>query len=343
MIQELRATGMPLGRAVRTHVPAGSIYLNVGQLGLAVPMFFRWLESRPDVTSALMLHDVIPLEYPHLCRPGQFDDHTRMVRTAALRADCMIYTTAYARDTVNAALGTHGRPDLPSLVRGLPLPTAFAQTAVCVPDLASVRYFVVVSSIEPRKNHDLLFRVWARLIKQMGVGAPHLVIVGSRGYDGDRIMTVLDHRPILRTHVHEVAGLSSPALASLVLNAAAMLSPTLAEGFGMPVMEANVMGVPTIASDIAAHREVANGTTTLLPGDDEDGWLRAIVETPPTPLRQRPTIAREMTSEAYCADIVAFVGAFADGGAHRAGLVAKPGTAYTPTSDVGLAFGDKRT
>ena len=307
MIQELHATGMPLGRAVRTHVPVGSIYLNVGQLGLAVPMFFRWLDSRPDITCAMMLHDVIPLEYPHLCRPGQFDDHTRMVRTAARRADCMIYTTAYARDTVNAALSTHGRPGLFSLVRVLPLSTAFAQTAVCVPDLASVRYFVVVSSIEPRKNHDLLFRVWARLIKQMGVGAPHLVIVGSRGYDGDRIMAALDHRPILRAHVHEVAGLSSPALALLVLNAAAVLSPTLAEGFGMPVMEANVMGVPSIASNIAAHREVANTTTTLLSGDDEDGWLRAITGTPATPLRERPAVAREMTEEAYCGDIAAFI------------------------------------
>lgn len=307
MIQSLMATGMPLGRSARAHVPEGAIYLNSGQLGLVVPSFFRWLESRPDLTCAMMLHDVIPLEYPHLCRPGQFDHHTSMVRTAARHADCMIYTTGYARDSVNAVLAEHGGTDLPCLVRGLPLPDAFAQTATGVPALARNRYFVVVSTIEPRKNHDLLLRVWARLVARMGGEAPHLVIVGSRGFNGDRIMAPLESRPALRAHVHEVAGLSSPALASLTLNAAAMLSPTLAEGFGMPVMEANAMGVPTIASDIAAHREVANDTTTLLPGDDEEAWLHAIARTPQTPLRQRPRVVPAMTEAAYCSDLVAYV------------------------------------
>lgn len=307
MITALGATGVPLGRPVRAEVPQGAVYLNVGQLGLAVPSFFRWLESRPDLTCAMMLHDVIPLEFPHLCRPGQFDHHTNMVRTAARHADCMIYTTTYARDTVNAALADHIPARLPCLVRGLPLPQAFAQQAIGVPELARQRYFIVVSTIEPRKNHALLLRVWTRLIERMGVSAPHLVIVGSRGFDGERIMAPLVHRPILRSHVHEVVGLSSPALAALTLNAAAMLSPTLVEGFGMPVMEANAMGVPTIASDIPAHREIANATTTLLSGDDEDAWFRAILQTPTAPLRQRPVIDPAMTETAYCRDLLAWV------------------------------------
>lgn len=307
MIQVLIATGMPAGRPARPNVPQGSIYLNVGQLGLAVPRFFHWLDSRPDLTCALMLHDVIPLEYPQLCRPEQFDHHTNMVRTVARHADCVIYTTAHARDTSNVALAKHGGQPVPCLVRGLPLPAAFAQTATCVPALAQNRYFVVVSTIEPRKNHQLLLRVWTLLIKHMGIAAPHLIIVGSRGFDGDRIMAPLERSPILRKHVHEVAGLSSPALASLTLNAAAMLSPTMAEGFGMPVMEANAMGVPTIASDIAAHREIANETTTLLPSDDETAWFQAIVQTPPAPLRRRPPIDPSMTEAAYCRDLIAYV------------------------------------
>ncbi|MFK5047932.1 hypothetical protein ACI4CD_29925, partial [Klebsiella pneumoniae] len=76
-------------------------------------------------------------------------------------------------------------------VRGLPLPQAFAQQAIGVPELAQQRYFIVVSTIEPRKNHALLLRVWTRLIERMGVSAPHLVIVGSRGFDGERIMAPL--------------------------------------------------------------------------------------------------------------------------------------------------------
>jgi glycosyltransferase involved in cell wall biosynthesis len=258
----------------------------------------------------MMLHDVIPLQYPELCRPNQDVHHTRMVRTAARHADCMIYTTAYARDTVNASLVRNGRPHLPCLVRALPLSAAFAETTQSLPELASRRYFVVVSTIEPRKNHELLLRVWARLIERWGKDAPHLVIVGSRGFDAERILFPLAQNPVLRALVHEVTGLSSEALATLMLGATAVLSPTWVEGFGLPVLEANVLGVPTIASDIAAHREIAQGATTLLPCDNDDAWERAIVAVPAlTATRARPKIPAEVTEAAYCTDVLEYLAA----------------------------------
>jgi len=319
MLRELHATGMPPGRPVRSSVPKGAIYLNVGQLGLAVPLFFRWLESRPDITCALMLHDVIPLDFPDLVRPGSAEHHGRMVRTAARHADCMIYTTVYARDTVNASLAQNGRPHLPSLVRPLPLSAAFADTANSLPELSGTRYFVVVSTIEPRKNHDLLLRVWRRLIARMGKDAPHLVIVGSRGFDSERILAPLERSAMLRARVHEVSGLSSHALASLVLGATALLSPTWVEGFGLPVLEATVMGVPAIASNIAAHREIARETTTLLPCDDDDAWERAITALPPGNHRTCPAIPADVTEAAYCADLIAYLNTVRVG---RSGVVA---------------------
>ena len=311
MLHELHATGMPIGRPVRKALPEGATYLNIGQLGLAVPMFFRWLEDRPDITCALMLHDVIPLDFPDLCRPGSAEHHARMVRTAARHADCMIYTTAYARDTVNASLAHNGRPHLPSLVRPLPLSAAFVETETSLPELTGTRYCVVVSTIEPRKNHDLLLRVWRRLIARLGKDTPHLVIVGSRGFDSDRILAPLDHNANLRAHIHEVSGLASHALAQLVLGAIGLLSPTWVEGFGLPVLEANTLGVPVIASNIAAHREIAQGTTTLLACDDEVAWEHAIAALPPVAARRRSTIPVDMTEMAYCNDLLTFLGSAA--------------------------------
>jgi glycosyltransferase involved in cell wall biosynthesis len=307
MIHELHATGMPLGRPVRSRVPRDAIYLNIGQLGLAIPRFFNWLDDRPDVTCAIMLHDVIPLDYPDLVRPGAADHHGQMVRTAARHADCMIYTTQYARDGVNAALAAHHAGHLPSLVRALPVSAMFGRNTVRLPELAGSPYFVVVSTIEPRKNHALLLRVWERLIAKAGMKAPHLVIVGSRGFDADRIMAPLATRPLLRSHVHEVSGLSSPALASLMLGATGILSPTWVEGFGLPVLEANILGVPTIASNIAAHREIACGDTILLPCDDDDAWERAIAATPPAASDRRVAIPHAATESAYCDDLLQFL------------------------------------
>ena len=86
-----------------------------------------------------------------------------------------------------------------------------------------------------------------------------------------------------------------------------MLCPSLAEGFGLPLLEANAMGVPAIASDIPAHREVATATTTLLPVDDQERWAQAIAAAPDAATHRRPPISIAMTETAYCADIIAFV------------------------------------
>lgn len=295
IVEVLRVTGLPLGRPARSGVPRGAIYVNVGQIGLAVPFFHHWLHERQDITSALMLHDVIPLEYPHL------------VRTVAHHADCLIFNTAHARERVNEALARHGRAELPSLVRWLPLPDAFGAVEESLPQFAGPNYFVVVSTVEPRKNHDLLFRVWHRLTARMGRAAPHLIVVGAMGYRAEEIVGRIGRDPLVWSRIHFVSGLSSPALAALVLGATGMLSPSFAEGFGMPVLEATALGVPTLASDIAAHREIGGGGARLLPDDDEEAWLAAIAALPPAGLRCRPDLSPDLGEDAYCADLLAFL------------------------------------
>lgn len=305
----LRHTGVRLGQAAVKAVPADAVYVNLGQLALAVPMFFTWLQKRPDVACALMIHDTIPLDHPEMVKAASVAHHARMIRTAAMHADCLIFSTDFAQASVNAALAKLGHGPLPNLVRSLPLAAAFAEARDSLPELADKRYFVVVSTIEPRKNFSLLLGVWERLVDRLGGQAPHLVIVGASGLDAERILAPLAGSARLQERVHRVSGLSSPTLARLVSGCAALLSPSFAEGFGLPLLEGTAMGVPTIASDIPSHREIGHGTTILLGTDDQAGWEAAILATPRVaPGRRRP-IPVEMTEAAYCADVLAFLGA----------------------------------
>lgn len=303
----LRRTGVSPGRAAATAVPPNAVYVNLGQLALAVPPFFTWLRRRPDVACALMLHDTIPLDHPDMVTLASVAHHARMIQTAATYADCLIFSTAFARDSVDAALvGLRHRP-LPSLVRSLPVPVAFTTADGSLPELADQHYFVVVSTIEPRKNFGLLLAVWDCLIATMGREAPHLVIIGTWGREADRILAPLAASPRLRERVHQVSGLSSPTLARLMAGCAAVLSPSLAEGFGLPLLEGIAMGAPTIASDIPSHREIASGTTILLRADDRAGWAAAVAATPPAVRHRRPPIPAAMTEAAYCADVTTFL------------------------------------
>jgi glycosyltransferase involved in cell wall biosynthesis len=288
-------------------------------------MFFNWLQKRPDISCALMIHDTIPLQHPELVKPASVAHHARMVRTAAAHADCLIFSTAFARASVNEALAQVRDRPIPSLVRSLPVPAAFARTRGGLPELVGKHYFVVVSTIELRKNFTLLLQLWVKLIERMGEAAPHLVMVGAPGLDAERILAPLTASPRLRERVHHVSGLSSPALARLVFGCAALLSPSFAEGFGLPLLEGIAMGVPTIASDIPSHREIAHRSTTLLAADDEIGWERAIMATPRAIPGRHPHIPVHMTEAAYCAELIAFFdsvtsrsGAAPTGGIHRA-------------------------
>lgn len=307
MLEHIRATGFQLWQSADSAVPHGAAYLNVGQIGLAVPLFYNWLARRPDVTCTIMLHDVIPLEYPHLVMPGSVAHHARMVETAARRAHCLLFNTVSARDSVSAALAELGRTQMPSLVRSLPLASAFVEADRSLSELKGVDYFVAVSTIEPRKNFELLFEVWQRIEARRGSSTPHLIIVGSPGYEADLILGRLEEVGAVRSRIHHISGLSSSGLATLILGASGMLSPSFAEGFGLPVLEANAMGVPTIASDIAAHREVADASTILLPVDDPASWEREILAVQMAGVRKRPSIPYRMTEAAYCADVVAFL------------------------------------
>lgn len=313
MLTHLRRTGVSFGRPVAA-LPQGAIYLNVGQIGLAVPAFHHWLSRRRDVTAAFMLHDTIPMEYPQFVSRSAVEHHARMVRTAVQHADLVITTTQHACATITRAMAEMGRPDVPVYVRGLPLSEALGASRSADPALAGRHYFLTCSTVEPRKNHALLIAVWRRIVARLGTEAPHLVIVGAPGRDAAGILNEIVNDRSLSRHIHHVAGLSSPALGRLTLGSAAMLCPSHAEGFGLSVLEGNALGVPTIASDIAAHREIASAATHLLPPDDLDGWEAAVLAQAVGIVRLTPPLPEAIGEPAYCRDIAMALEGFAQGG-----------------------------
>jgi len=276
LISLLRATGVGAGARVTRVVPRDAAYLSVGHLGLVFPFVLRWLDRRPDVTPVFMLHDAIPLETPEYVEPAGVRGHARMMDAAARYARRLIATSQTARASVEAHLARRGCGPLPTFVRGLPPTQAFANGASPDPALANCQYFVACATLEPRKNLELLGEIWKRLCAEQGDAAPHLVIVGAKGWNGDQIAARLARAPGAANRLHIVHGLSTPALVRLLAGARALLSPSLTEGYGLPIVEAQALGVPVIAADIPSHREIASERTILLDPLDGLAWKAAI-------------------------------------------------------------------
>jgi glycosyltransferase involved in cell wall biosynthesis len=149
----------------------------------------------------------------------------------------------------------------------------------------------VCGTIEPRKNHLLRLNVWRELAS--GGRAPKLVVVGKRGWLNENVVDMITRCPALAGHVIETAGLSTPGLRHLMSGARALLMPSFGEGFGLPVAEALVAGVPVIASDLDVFREVGGDAPDYLHPLDGLGWLQAIRDySEPDSPRRAASLAR---------------------------------------------------
>ena len=275
-LHSLGAYGMAIGGSPRTALAKGARYVNVSQFPLWVASYFRWLEDRRDVRAVFFIHDILPIEMPEYFREAEFERHrSRLANLARFGAGALV-TTDVVRQGLDAYLRTLGRSDLPICVAPIPVAPIFASAPAPDPGLQNVPYFVICSTIEPRKNHLMLLQVWRELVRRDGPGAPKLVIVGGRGWKFEAVAALLDRSPALRGHVVEVSGLTTPSLKRLLDGARALLMPSFAEGYGLPVVEALTARVPVIASDVPVFREICGTEATLISPLDGERWLETI-------------------------------------------------------------------
>jgi glycosyltransferase involved in cell wall biosynthesis len=259
-----------------------------------------------------MLHDAIPIERPDLVTPLGSRTHRWIVTAAARHASGLIFTTQAARESVLRVLQPY-RDTLP-MTTSLALPVAPSFLTAVTPDpvLAQHAYFIVVGAIEPRKNLPMLLNVWAELSRRRGNLTPKLVIAGTPARGGQPILTQLRARASRQGHVVIASDLPSPVLRQLVANARALLMPSLAEGFGLPIVEALAIGTPVLASDLAAHREVGEALAIYLDATDEVAWLREVDrftdgDDATISLRHRIATYRPMKSVDYFQHIAGFL------------------------------------
>lgn len=227
------------------------------------------------VSMIVLWHDLIPLDFPEFVRPPAVAQCAARLETVARHADGLITASRYSADRLSVALGRHAPPTRVAYY-GMddPAPAGAEQ----LPELVDEPFFLVTSTIEGRKNHQLLLQIWRRLVADHGAAAPKLVIVGKRGWEASSVNAMLDRCSDLSAHVYEAGAVPDAALDLLRRRARAVLMPSYAEGFGMPVMESLSVGTPVVASDIPAFRETAGGAAELVDPLDGLGWTRAIID-----------------------------------------------------------------
>lgn len=265
-----------LARMIRNHVPHGFEYLNVGHSNI------RWAVLRAIRRAGMsrmtfLIHDMIPLDFPEFTRPEVQRRFARSMRLAGRMSDRIIYNSYVTRKRAEHWFERWGsRPSGQVAPLGTDLPAAPApDTEGKIP---SGPYFVVLGTIEPRKNHAMLLDIWEEFGRDLPEHhIPHLHIVGHRGWLNDALFARLDRSPIMGATVHERGTLADEQVRGLLTGARALLFPTLAEGFGLPLAEALQLEIKTLCTDLPVFRELFGDLPGYLPANDRAAWSHAIL------------------------------------------------------------------
>jgi glycosyltransferase involved in cell wall biosynthesis len=136
----------------------------------------------------------------------------------------------------------------------------------------------MLGTIEPRKNHRLILDVWLELHGELGPATPHLFIVGERGWKSQDVIESLEHSAPLRGFVKECGRMPDATVAGLLKGARALLLPSFAEGYGLPLAEALTQGTPVLCSDIPVFHEVGGDIPDYLSPTDGTAWRAAVLD-----------------------------------------------------------------
>lgn len=133
--------------------------------------------------------------------------------------------------------------------------------------LTHASYFLVVSTMEPRKNIEALLDAYLALPHAIREAHP-LVLAGGMGWMCEGIKRRLE--ALEGSQVRYLGYVSEQQLPDLYSGALCFVYPSFYEGFGLPLLEAQASGVPLITSNISSLPEVAGPDAILVDPRDID-------------------------------------------------------------------------
>ena len=280
----IRVIARALPRTLWTNFSAPRYLFNTGHSGLEKRSYAHQLQ-KSALKPLFFVHDLIPITHPEYCRPGESGRHGIRMNTLLGTGHGVIANSAVTLAELVVYARAHSLP-MPPAVVALLAPARLPEPALS-PPLQSP-YFVMLGTIEPRKNHWLILQVWRQLIERLGDVAPRLVIIGQRGWECENVVDLLERCESLKGFVFEYPACTDTGLSSWLRHARALLFPSFTEGYGMPLVEALALGTPVIASDLPAFREVAGDIPEYIDPLDGKRWKDTIIEyaLAGSPLRQ---------------------------------------------------------
>lgn len=222
-------------------------------------------------TLSVTVHDTVPWTHPETLTARGVSWHRSMIARAARRASGLVVPTRAVADELAVLVDV----DVPVHVvpHGVRVPAGDAPL-----DLPA-RYVLAVGTIEPRKGIDVLIDAVAALDDTV------LVLAGQPGWGGVDPVALAVERGLPPERLRVLGKVPDAELATVLRGASVLAVPSLAEGFGLGLLEAMAAGVPVVHTDVPALVEVAGGAGVTVPRGDAAALAKALREVLGSPER----------------------------------------------------------
>jgi len=242
----------------------------------------------PGTRNIYTMHDLVPLRLPYTTLDHK-RRYWRLNMLLARKAHHIVTVSEASRRDIMNLLGvpeeritnTYQTVEIPRKFTDMPLSSVRAEVQGSF-GLEAGRYWLFFGAIEPKKNVGRMIQAFLA----SGVDGP-LVIVGKKAWKSEQELRLLfdDH---IRWLVQEGTTLRTQRkiilldyapfrlLVSLIRGARAVLFPSLYEGFGLPALEAMLLGTPVITSNTASMPEVVGDAALTVDPYDVSALVQAI-------------------------------------------------------------------
>jgi len=248
--------------------------LNIGHSGLEKESYIRWI-NRNNLKLFTLVHDLIPITHPNLCRSGEKNKHEIRIFNIITQSQKIITNSEATKDSLIWYAKKIQRllPD----TQAMSLPT----TKLPIPNSTrpiAEPYFLILGTIEARKNHLFILKLWQKIRLQLGSYTPKLVMIGQRGWECHDVFDILKKTYHLNGDIIELNTCDDLNLSRWIYHAQALLMPSIIEGYGMPLIEAMELGTPIIANNLKVFNEIGKSIPCFIDIKNERVWLEKIID-----------------------------------------------------------------
>jgi glycosyltransferase involved in cell wall biosynthesis len=262
-------------------VRPGDVIVSLGA-SWGIPNYMKYIAEMKryyGIKFAPLVHDLIPIKHESLVEPHHTVQFRDWLRAAIPVSDIVFTNSKHTRTALVTFVAESGWP-LPPRVEALEMGSGFrdtldpltagTQTTISLPP----RYVLYVSTIELRKNHRLLVRVWQRLLERHGTNlVPNLVFAGKIGWLVDDLLNYLEASAYLDGKIILLRSLSDAELQQAYRSCLFTVFPSLSEGWGLPIAESLAHGKFCVASNHTSIPEAGGNLIDYFDPLNEDDAL----------------------------------------------------------------------